>query len=452
MNPNNTLKILQYTVRKSRDTVMATLLRDPRVMEYDILAIQEPWKNPFMSTTHHPAKDRFHLCYPAAIENGPARVCFFVNKRLDNTTWQFESHTKDACSLHIQCEVGDQAAVHLHIHNIYNPGQATEDRESVLPLIVTLLETYPLDDQMILGNFNLHHRSWGGERVVREDQEAEELRIIMDRFSLTSTLHEGAVTYEERSAQSTIDLCWITLGLLDRLVKCTVDRELDHDSDHFPITTVLDLSVKHKDREPKRNWKKLDDKKLCEALRQTLPRQQRPRTKTALDRYTGELVEAINGAIEKVLPKTRRSTKARKGWSDECSRILAESKRLRRAHCRDHTEESWEAYRAARNTKARTIKKALRTAHQDKIAAASDSAETLWRLTKWARGRETLPPSVTPSIQCPQTKRGVTEASEKAEVFRRTFFPQPPVADLRDTHGVQHTGQISPRRSRRRRY
>ncbi|ROT39081.1 hypothetical protein SODALDRAFT_332514 [Sodiomyces alkalinus F11] len=49
---------------------MATLLRDPRIDNYDILAIQEPWKNPFNDTTHHPVKDRFHLCYPT---NGIAR-------------------------------------------------------------------------------------------------------------------------------------------------------------------------------------------------------------------------------------------------------------------------------------------------------------------------------------------------------------------------------------------
>ena len=42
MKWKTTLRILQYNVRKSRDTVMATLLRDPRVMDYDILAIQEP--------------------------------------------------------------------------------------------------------------------------------------------------------------------------------------------------------------------------------------------------------------------------------------------------------------------------------------------------------------------------------------------------------------------------
>jgi hypothetical protein len=310
-------------------------------------------------------------------------------------------------------------------------------------LVVTLLETNQLDDQIALGDFNLHHRSWGGERVVREDQEAEELKTIMDRFGLTNTLHEGAITYEERNAQPTIDLCWITVDLLDRLIKSTVDRELDHDSDHFPIITILDMSIKHKNMEPKRNWKKLDEQKLCEALRQTLPQLRRPRTKTALDRYTKGLVEAIDKAIEKVLPKTRKSPKAREGWTNECSRTLADSKVLRRAHGRDHTEESWEAYRAARNTKAQTIKKALRTAHREKIEAASDSPEALWRLTKWARGRETLPPSVTPSIQCSHTKREVTEASEKAEVFRRTFFPRPPVADSRDTHGVQYTGQIS---------
>jgi hypothetical protein len=356
---------------------MATLLRDERVMEYDILAIQEPWRNPFMSTTHHPAKNYFHLCYPVAIEDGPARVCFFVNKRLDNTTWQFEPHTRDACSLHIKCEAGSQTQGQLHVHNIYNPVQATENRESTLPLIDTLLERYGLDEQMVLGDFNLHHRSWGGDRVVHEDQEAGELNVIMERFGMTNTLQQGAVTYAERNARTTIDLCWITLGLLYRLIKSEVDKNLDHDSDHFPISTMLDLSAKRQDKKPKRNWKRLNDKKLCEALRQTLPQRQRPRTKTALDQYTMMIVEAIDKAVEKVLSRTRLSPKAREGWNDDCTRVLAESKRLRRAHCRDHTEESWEAYRAARNRKARTIRKALQTAHREKVAAASDSPEAL---------------------------------------------------------------------------
>jgi len=77
-------------------------------------------------------------------------------------------------------------------------------------------------------------------------------------------LKQGAVTYAERNAQTTIDLCWIMLGLVDRLINSKVDQELDHDSDHFPITTMLNLSAKKQDKEPKRNWKRLDDSKLCE--------------------------------------------------------------------------------------------------------------------------------------------------------------------------------------------
>jgi hypothetical protein len=105
MNRHSTLSILQYNVHRSRDMVMASMLRNPRTHEYDILAFQEPWRNPFAATTHHPAKRVFHLCCPAGDEAGPARVCFFINKRLDHKKWQLKEHSRDICSLTI--EFGD---------------------------------------------------------------------------------------------------------------------------------------------------------------------------------------------------------------------------------------------------------------------------------------------------------------------------------------------------------
>ena len=45
MTSKRTLSILQYNVQKSR-AVMAPLLRDPAVLGLDIIAIQEPWRNP----------------------------------------------------------------------------------------------------------------------------------------------------------------------------------------------------------------------------------------------------------------------------------------------------------------------------------------------------------------------------------------------------------------------
>ncbi len=58
------LKILQYNVHKSKNIVMASLLRDPHIKSYDILAIQEPEQNNFMPTKHHHLKDSFRMYYP----------------------------------------------------------------------------------------------------------------------------------------------------------------------------------------------------------------------------------------------------------------------------------------------------------------------------------------------------------------------------------------------------
>lgn len=92
---------IEYNVCKSRDMAMANMLREPRVHEYGILATQESWKKPFMATTHHPAKDIFHLYYPAGGEEGLVRVCFFVNKRIDHKKWRFKDNNRSYSSAYI---------------------------------------------------------------------------------------------------------------------------------------------------------------------------------------------------------------------------------------------------------------------------------------------------------------------------------------------------------------
>ncbi|KFY28958.1 hypothetical protein V491_00241 [Pseudogymnoascus sp. VKM F-3775] len=57
------LRILQYNVQKSRDVVLASLFQDPRILEYNVLAIQEPWRNPFIATSYNPLKAHFQLTY-----------------------------------------------------------------------------------------------------------------------------------------------------------------------------------------------------------------------------------------------------------------------------------------------------------------------------------------------------------------------------------------------------
>lgn len=88
--------------------------------------------------------------------------------------------------------------------------------------------------------------------MIHADPESEELIDLMTSFNLTSTLSPGTVTYEEGVARTTIDLCWSSVGLLDRLVTSQVNRELDHDSDHMPIKTTLNLRTKRRNAKPAR--------------------------------------------------------------------------------------------------------------------------------------------------------------------------------------------------------
>ncbi len=60
-------------------------------------------------------------------EDGPARVCFFVNKRLDLARWRFEKHSRDMCSLRIKVGNDDQAEDELIIHNVYNAVQTRQN-------------------------------------------------------------------------------------------------------------------------------------------------------------------------------------------------------------------------------------------------------------------------------------------------------------------------------------
>jgi len=50
-----TLKILQYNVNHGKEATVIPLLQDQRVKEFDILAIQEPWRNLYIATGYNPS-------------------------------------------------------------------------------------------------------------------------------------------------------------------------------------------------------------------------------------------------------------------------------------------------------------------------------------------------------------------------------------------------------------
>lgn len=190
-------------------------------------------------------------------------------------------------------EPGDerQDGRRLAIHNVYNPPKTVSNRRSILPHVRGALEDFQANEQILLGD-NLHHSLWGESRVEVTDSESEDLIDIIGQFTLHSPLLPGTITYEEGRSQTAIDLCLTTIGLVDRIVRSEADRDLDHDSDHLPIVTVIDLIVQRLGRTPKKNWKRLNEA-YTKTLENVLPPLRRPSTKTALDAYVKEVTTAI---------------------------------------------------------------------------------------------------------------------------------------------------------------
>ena len=80
MRDTESLSILRYNVRNDRVSTMLPLLADQNTQDYDIIATQEPWRNPSIPITLSSHQSRFHLLYRL---NGDTRVCFYINDTID---------------------------------------------------------------------------------------------------------------------------------------------------------------------------------------------------------------------------------------------------------------------------------------------------------------------------------------------------------------------------------
>jgi len=154
------LSILQYNTQKSKNGVLAPLLADRNTRNIDILAIQEPWRNPHILSSYNPSSSPFYLSYKP---HEHTRVSFYINKRLNLTNWSVTHPSPDIAVLIIQLTHPQRQPRTVKVYNIYNPppySHATEstDASSSIPLLQLLLsQDPPTLDTILIGDFNLHH-------------------------------------------------------------------------------------------------------------------------------------------------------------------------------------------------------------------------------------------------------------------------------------------------------
>ena len=421
MNYNlTTLRILQYNVRRSKDVVMAPLLRDPTILDYDVIAIQEPWIDSYTYTSHNPITNTFVLWLPKS-GNKPPKVAFYTNKRLDHSCISFTSHSNNLATITISYE-GSQ----LHIHNTYNQ-PTTEEPTSILRQLALVAHKHQRHEQLIVGDFNMEGPEWALEDLGDRGSARQGLpyfRELLETEGLEVILPQGTITREEGNAASTIDLAICNRRAMAKLLECKRVDQLDHHSDHWPIHTILQIQPKQAmERPPIKLWKRTPVKTFCQRLQDRLPVIAGRLTNDDVSRLMAEVVTALADTIEDTVPTSKPDTtvKHTPGFTVECKAKCREVQRLRRAWQHTKNEEDWKAYAKARNAKGNAVRKALSETHRERVELACQSPAGLWGLAKWARTRGlTIAQRVTPTIEGHDTHEGKIAALSEA------FFPTPP--------------------------
>jgi retrotransposon-encoded endonuclease len=225
----NRLRILQYNVQKSKDGALAQLIGGP-YEPYDIIAIQEPYLNPYIDTTYCPRSCPYLLFFP---KGGRARTCLYINKKIPLSQW-CAGGAPDYSWVQIETTRGL-----VTIHNIYseNPGSyRTRQWNTPIPEALTALQDP--GQHLIVGDFNLHHPLWGGPEVRRAHTGAELIIQGAIENSLEFLLQPGTITRAKNAEQSTLDLALCTQGLSSFIAHCRITDDYSG-SDHLPIETLL---------------------------------------------------------------------------------------------------------------------------------------------------------------------------------------------------------------------
>ncbi|RFN48513.1 hypothetical protein FIE12Z_7259 [Fusarium flagelliforme] len=281
-------------------------------------------------------------------------VAFYVHKSIPTTSWKIETPNDKNKGL-VATLILITLTGTLSIHNVYNRNRAV-DVEKLADYIATFK-----GDNILLGDFNLHHPLWSGEGKGNVTKDSKIFADRVQRLGLKLRTKRGEITWsnstdtEKRS--STIDLTFASPKLCPLIESCKALSVPGFNSDHRPIQTVIRKYVEQ-DVRTKKCFDRADPEKFNKCLRKHLPPLDSPlATKHDVDRFFVAIIKAIQIAIEECIPtkicgsrisqKTRAATSTLRNLSEtietlkqrEGSRFITEQiKKLEQEKSRLYSE------------------------------------------------------------------------------------------------------------------
>ena len=409
------LSLLQYNVQKSQ-SVQDLLLTTPALQEVDIIALQEPWKNPHLETSTSTAFSSFIPLYSSEL----GRTLFLINKKLRLSSLHPTFWSKDFISLEIYLE---NSTTSLWVHNLYftpsSQRNYTEASDSLLLLLQTALQER--GQHILLTDSNLHHPDWSKKRRLYSET-ANRFQALMKDSNLDLAIAPFTPTRARSLTQapcSANDLSFISSSLSNSLIFSKIALQFFHGSDHRPVLTSLNLNPPKKTWKPERNWKTLDSelaRNKCDTLQQPFHFQ----NKHEVDEYLDYLNDFLQGIATQCTQLQKQSSYAVPWWNPDIQSKVKEERRLRRQVQRR------QASPAQLEQAIKLKKKAVREGKQHTFRRQVHdmaSSSKFWKLAKWGKTKANTTPDL-PLVPDLETQEGLAKTfEEKTKAFSEQFFP-----------------------------
>ena len=397
------------------------------------------------------------------IENMKFKICFYINKRIDQFRIKIHFESRDILIIKIQLKSSKPNLIHsLWLHNVYNESNTI----STLALIklrkilknrrVSNANIDNFNENIIVENLNIHHSQWE-DFEIRFNSRSHELLNIIDEFKLTQHVSQKTRTYISNTYDTpqTLNLCFIFSGLINRVIHCKVRKNVEQNSDHYPISTKLDLNVIEVFKKGPLCWNKMNLNELKEAFEIKFKKlslnlnSNRLADKNEIDKTIKGIITAIDHAVKTAVSRITIIRQSKSKWTDECKQTCAEIQRRRRLyqqilnistppHLKKTIKQRWQK---VDHKKKKLIAKILRNIHKKKIKEFNDNMNKVWKLIKWVKNRGNSYKAYTPTLTNAQ-KSKIIKKSQKIALLVEFFFSKSSDANLSNIDNYQYLDPI----------
>ena len=421
MIENQTLFILQYNVNNFRAKVMISLFESENIQQYDVLIIQESWRNSFQEITNNRLDQCFDLYYETRKNT---RVCFYINKRIALAFITITYHSKNLITLSL-CLFEDRI---IYIHNIYNSCKSSNER-SIMSLLRDILSQNRKEKHIVVDDFNLHHLKWEEDSII-VDADAYELIVLIEEFKLKRILSQDIIIWRKEDSQSTIDLAFITSLLRESIIESCIAEKQDNHSDHYSIRFSFELRIVSVTQRHRRNYNKTNTATLQQTLKDeiaaitelTFAKEAHDNTSEELNRQVQRLTNAIRTAIDVFTSYVRSCFRSKTDFTVECKVVFRRAKRLKRRWQRSMNLNDWEKYKRVRNELDRTIKKTMRNQFRKDTEEKCESKEIMWKQCKYIRDRTSRQACISALYSHSSLLHSESNSAKKSDILLEFFF------------------------------